>query len=432
MHENNGNRTLIRLCVLAVLVLLAGGTLGHSVSGRPSAATAAPDAASVLQWNMYASNAIVVVAAQPPHVSLLSFAMVQGAVYDAVNAIEGGYQPYLVSPNADGTESIDAAVAAAAFNVLADLFPSQEPDLQALYDASLDPIPDGDSKTAGIAIGEAAAAAMIAAREDDGRGGPGGFTTGTEPGEWRPAPPSFGNDPAAWVANVHPFLMDSPDQFRSKGPNALNAGSYTKDFNEVKAVGAIDSTTRTADQTEAARFWGATHPPALWNQIFRTIAEDKALDPAEAARMLAMTNLAGADGIIACWDSKAHWTFWRPITAIHEAGNDGNPHTTPDPSWAPLLLTPPYPDHPAGHPCVSGAIVEALRTFFGTNKIGFTAFSAGSGTERSFTRLYHVIDEIIDARVWSGIHFRTADLAGAQIGKNVGKWLGKHYFQPVP
>lgn len=431
MNKNKVGRKLFRFCVLAVIVALAGGALSSSLSGRTPAATAGPDASAVLQWNMHASNAIVVVAGQPPHVSLLSFAMVQGAVYDAVNAIEGGYQPYLVSPPADGTESVDAAVAAAAFNVLADLFPSQEPDLQDLYDSSLDLIPDGASKTAGIAIGEAAAAAMIDAREDDGRGGPGGFNTGTEPGEWRPTPPGFVNDPAAWIADVLPFLMQSPDQFRSKAPDSLNTGSYTKDFNEVKEVGAIDSTTRTDDQTEAARFWGAFHPPALWNQIFRAIAADRGLDSAGAARMLAMTSLAGADGIIACWDSKAHWIFWRPSTAIHEAANDGNRHTEPDPDWEPLLPNPPYPDHPSGHTCVSGAFVETLRSFFGTHKISFSMFSPGSGTERSFTRLDDVIDEIIDARVWAGIHFRTADVDGAVIGKDVAKWLRKHYFQPV-
>ena len=408
---------------------LVAAVLGSSLPGA-APALASSDADSVIEWNLIASNSIVGVARQPPHSAIFSFAMVQGAVYDAVTAIEGGYEPYLSSPAADGTESTDAAVATAAYRVLIGIFPAQQATLEPLYAASLADVPAGASKEAGIDIGEATAAAMLADRTGDGRGGALVFELGDEPGEWRPAPPLFGLDPASWAGNVRPFLMDSADQFRSDGPNPLTSTSYAEDFNEVKSVGASNSSTRTADQTDSAIFW-QDHGIALWNRIQRSLATGHALTGAEAARLLATTNLAGADGVIACWNDKNYWNFWRPITAIREAGSDGNPATVADPNWTPLFGTPPFPDHPSGHGCVSGAIVGTIQNFFGTDKIGFTAFSNNSQTTRSFDRLSHALKEIIDCRVWAGIHFRTADVHGSVIGKRVAHLLDASYFRPV-
>ncbi len=408
---------------------LIAAVLGSSLPGA-APALASSDADSVIEWNLIASNAIVGVARQPPHSAIFSFAMVQGAVYDAVTAIEGGYEPYLSSPAADGTESTDAAVATAAYRVLIGIFPAQQATLEPLYAASLADVPAGASKQAGIDIGEATAAAMLADRTGDGRGGALVFEIGDEPGEWRPALPLFGLDPASWAGNVRPFLMDSADQFRSDGPNPLTSTSYAEDFNEVKSVGASNSSTRTADQTDSAIFW-QDHGIALWNRIQRSLATSHGLTGAEAARLLATTNLAGADGVIACWNDKNYWNFWRPITAIREAGSDGNPATVADPNWTPLFGTPPFPDHPSGHGCVSGAIVGTIQNFFGTDKIGFTAFSNNSQTTRSFARLSHALKEIIDCRVWAGIHFRTADVHGSVIGKRVAHLLDASYFRPV-
>ncbi len=376
--------------------------------------------------------------------------MVQGAVYDAVNAIEGGHEPYLVAPVADPSYSKRAATASAAYRVLIGLFPTQQATLQPLYEASLGGLADGPAKTGGVQVGAAAAGAMLAARANDGRGGPFTFDFGTEPGEWRLAPPQgptgiVSRDPAPWVANVRPFLVPNVGMLRTDGPDTLSSASYAKDFNEVKEVGSLSSTSRTADQTAAAIFW-QDHGLAIWNRVFRELAASEQLTLAESARLLAMTSLAAADGAIGCWNDKYHWSFWRPITAIREAASDGNPATEADPAWLPLfdptvpvsgppLVTPGFPDHPSGHTCISGAIVHTLRDFFGTDKVDFTATSNKCSPApcppRSFSRPSRALKEIIDARVWGGIHFRTADVQGAVLGKKVAQHLDKHYFQPV-
>jgi hypothetical protein len=263
--------------------------------------------------------------------------MVQGAVYDAGNAIDGGHQPYIASPAADPGDSKEAAVAAAAFNVLVGLFPSQQATLQSTYDAYIANLPPGPATHGGVAVGEASAAAILAAaRANDGRGGPFTFDLGTDPGEWRPTPPNFALDPAPWAGNVRPFLVPDVELLRTKGPYALTSKAYARDFNEVKRIGSLTSTKRTADQTAASIFW-QDNGVAIWNRVFRALATDHGLDLVDSARMLAMANLAGADGVIGCWNDKYYWNFWRPITAIREAANDGNPATDPDPTWTPLF-----------------------------------------------------------------------------------------------
>jgi hypothetical protein len=179
-----------------------------------------------------------------------------------------------------------------------------------------------------------------------------------------------------------------------------------------------------------ARFW-AEHAPAMWSRVFRQLSADHSLGTAENSRFFAMMYLTAADAAISCWDDKAHWGFWRPITAVREAETDGNTRTEADADWLPLIATPPYPEHPSGHGCVSSSIVESLRDFFGTDRAMFSATSATSGTTRSFTRFSQAIEEIIEARVYSGIHFRSADEQGARIGKQVARWRERHYFDPV-
>ena len=237
---------------------------------------------------------------------------------------------------------------------------------------------------------------MLAARANDGRNAPFDLPIGSEPGAWRPTPPTFAGDPAPWVGNVRPFVVPSAAMIRSDAPNPLTSGEYAEDFNEVKQLGALASTTRTADQTEAAIFW-QDHGPALWNRVLRALSATRGLGITDSARLFASANLASADGAIGCWESKYHWKFWRPITAIREAETDGNPATEADPAWTPLfdpatpqfgtpLVTPGFPEHPSGHGCISGAIVHTLQDFFGTDKIAFSAFSNKSCTTRSFDR----------------------------------------------
>jgi hypothetical protein len=402
--------------------------------------TAAAHADAVTDWSFYA-NAAIFSTGPPAHAAVLSTAMVQGAVYDAVNAIAGGYGTYLPTPAADPTFSQDAAAATAAFRVVAALVPSQLVVLQTRYDASLAAIPDGPEKDGGIAVGEAAAAAMLAERANDGRNGPFTFVLGTAPGEWRKSPPLFLLDGAPWVGNVTPFLLPNAAMLRSDGPNALTSDAYAEDFDEVKSLGSLTSTTRTADQTMAAIFWQA-QPGALYGGVMRSLSARFGLSTAENARLFAMTSLAAADGAIACWNDKSYWNFWRPIEAIREAASDGNPATEADPSWTPLfdpstptlpaLSTPGFPDHPSGHSCVSSATLNAMQEFFGTDKIAFDIVSSRFPTQpRHFERFSDALKEVIDARVWGGIHFRTADTQGAVIGKKVAKWERQHFFQRV-
>src|SRR5438094_7214913 len=322
----NSLTQLKKILILPILIALAVVTL---VSPRVARADAVTD------WNLIASTAIVTTAAQPPPVSALSFAMVQGAVYDAVNAIDRGHQPYLVQPASNPTDSKEAATATAAYQVLIGLFPSQQPTLQPQYDAYIAALPDNPSgsKAAGIAIGEATASAMLTARMNDERFGPTPtpYPSPAPPGIWRPTPPNFLNDPAAWVGDVLPFLVPNVEMLRTDGPNSLTSAEYAEDFNEVKELGSLTSTTRTPDQTDAAIFW-QDHAVALWNGTFRTLAASQGLDIVKSARLFAMENLAAADAQIGCWNDKYYWQFWRPITAIREADTDGNPATEADPS----------------------------------------------------------------------------------------------------
>jgi PAP2 superfamily len=452
-----------RIARLTATALLAVAVVG----GLPKSARAQPAGNTAIDWNAIASTAIMAAApqgaGQPPHAAPLSLAMVQGAVYDAVNAIDGGHQPYLVAPQVDPGASKEAAAATAAFCVLAGpsvadptvpcelpgLFPGQFSALKPAYDASLASIPDGSAEDDGAEVGEVAATAMLAARANDGRFGPFMFPEGFDPGEWRLAPPQgaaaiVARDPAPWVGFVKPFLVPNVEMLRTDGPNALTSAAYADDFNKVKKLGSLTSTKRTADQTAAAIFWQDSGP-AIWNRVYRSLATSRGLDIADSARLFAMTNLAAADGSIGCWNDKAYWSFWRPITAIREAASDDNPATLADSTWLPLfdpsvsvsgapLVTPGFPDHPAGHTCISGATVHALQAFFGTDEISFTATSNKCAPapcpNRTFDRFSDALKEIIDARVWGGIHFRTADVQGAALGKKVARYLREHYFQP--
>jgi hypothetical protein len=385
---------------------------------------------TVTEWNMNAASAIFVTAAQPPQLSVPHLAMVHGAIYDAVNAIDGGHEGYLISSRvATPFDSKEAAAATAAYRMLLNIVPGQKAILDAQYAASLAGIADGSSKTRGIAVGEAAAAAMIAFRTDDGRFGAFRFDVGSTAGVWRPVLPAFVNDPNAWLKDVKPFLIESSSQFRSKGPLRLTGRKYAREFAEVKLVGSLTSTTRTADQTLAARYW-AENPPATWSRIFRTLSAQQGLSIAENARLFAMLYMTATDALISVWDDKAFWNFWRPITAIREADTDGNPATEPDPGWLPLIANPPYPEHPSGHTGLSGSIVATLQDFFGTDRMAWSDTN-NAGLTRSFTRFSHAIHEIVGARIWSGIHFRTADEQGARIGRQVAKWRDRHYFRPL-
>jgi hypothetical protein len=418
----------------AALILVVTAAATFTLPG-----TARGDA--VTQWNLYA-NASIFATTPASHLAQVKTAIVQAAVYDAVNSIAGGYRPYLATtPAADPMYSQDAAAATAAFLVASALTPSWLATLQGEYDTYLATIDPGAAKDGGIAVGEAAANAILAARANDGRGGAFTFVFGTTPGVWRKSPPLYLADPAPWVGNVTPFMLRSPSQLRTEGPNKLTSEQYAKDFNEVKAIGSLTSTTRTPDQTMAAIFWQSP-PGGLYAQVMRAISAQKGLSTADNARLFARVSLAAADGAIACWNDKYYWNFWRPTDAIRDTTSDGNPATVPDPNWLPLfdpstattpaLSTPAFPDHPSGHTCVSGAAFGVMKDFFHANNIAFDITSTRFPQQpRHFTSFSQALKEVIDARVWGGIHFRTADVQGAQLGNEVAAWEKQHFFQPV-
>jgi PAP2 superfamily len=373
---------------------------------------------------------------------VVHLAMVHGAIYDAVNAIDGGHEPYLSKPSAMPMDSKDAAVAAAAHDVLVGVLttpttlpPGTPPaTLESDYAAALAAIPDGPAKTGGVKVGQAAAKAMLDARASDGRRGPFRFIAGSGVGQWRPELPSFISDPNAWLKDVTPFTVKDGSQFGSDPPYALTSKKYAREFNEVKALGRDTNSTRTQAQTDQALFY-FPNPVRLWSSIARTLATQEGLSTVDSARYYAMTFMAAADSLITVWNDKAKFSFWRPITAIREAANDGNPWTSPptaaEGAWLPQSATPPYPEHPSGHSSLAGAVTETARLFFGTDDIAFSATNPDPGPTRSFTSLSQARQEVVDARVWEGIHFRHADEAGAKIGRKVAKWIDRKFFGPV-
>jgi len=432
----------------AVLVALAAVTLTSAAAAGPNGAKQQDSAVS--EWNAIA-QAETVLLRPTAHGQLRGIAMVQGAVYDAVNAIDRSRKPYLLDPAKVGVgrqASVDTAAATAAYRVLLAITPEiRHAGLDSAYQTTLARVPDGPNREGGIRAGEAAAAAMLSARQNDGFMAAFTPVIGSEAGNWRPigwpATPVY--DPDGYVGNLKPFLIKSAAEFRTKGPNALTSDAYAKDFAEVKELGAIASKTRTADQTAAAVFWQFA-PIALYNPVLRDLAARFKLNTINEARLYANVNLAAEDAAIACWNDKYHYSFWRPRAAIREADSDGNPATVADPNWeslfapatptTPPLATPPFPDHPSGHGCVSGAVLQTLTDFFGRDKVSFTIVSGRSlnGTPippRRFETFSQARQEVIDARVWGGIHFRTADRQGAWLGRQLARDVRKNYFLPV-
>ncbi|MGH3080904.1 MAG: vanadium-dependent haloperoxidase [Gaiellaceae bacterium] len=416
-------------------------------------APAAAQANEVTTWNLIAVNTLAAIpgpAGGAGPAIQINLAMTHGAAYDAVNATEPRHhRPYLLKRRFSARASKEAAVATAAYRVLASIvstvpatiaFPNRTSLLQSLaaqYDASLAAISDSPFKRQGIGAGNAAAEAMIAARRDDGRFGPSQWVPNPAPGHWQPLLNPDGTqmlDPTPWVGGVRPFLLQSPSQFRTAGPQALSSAAWAAEFNEVKALGSVNSAVRTPEQTHIALFWqsagGAT---LLWNGVERRLIDSGSLglDIVESARLFAMTNLSGADAGINCWNDKYYWDFWRPWDAIPRAAEDGNPATEPDPAWR-ALLTAPYPDHPSGHLCFDGSHLRVLHLFFGTDEIGFDVTSSRFPTEpRHFDRFSDPLEEIIEARIWAGLHFRTADVQAELLGRNVANYAANNYFQPV-
>jgi hypothetical protein len=287
----------------------------------------------------------------------------------------------------------------------------------------------------GVAVGQQAAAGIIALRANDGSfpPNPTPFTGGTDPGVWRPTPPTFAPMVTVWVATVMPFALRSPDQFRAPPPPALTSHRYTENYNEVKALGAFSNSARTPEQTDLALFWAANYQ-ALWNQALRDLVDAHVHNIAESARLFALANLAMADAVITVWDSKVHYLLWRPVTAIQEGDNDGNPETVGDPTWLPLIATPFYPDYTSGANGVTAAVTRSLALFFGTDHMNFSLTTnnpAALQQTRTYSRFSEAAVEVVNARIYEGIHFRFADVEARKQGRHVAQWVFSHFLRPM-
>ena len=395
-----------------------------------------------------------------------TMAMMHLAVHDALNAIERRYESYLYDIDrpfkphypaglADPAATANAAIAAAARDVLVGVIPDWgKPEqrtkalalVESAYTTALAKLPEGLSKKHGVAVGQSAAAAMIAARKTDGSSAPSHYTPGTAPGKWRPHPnPVPPNplipDPALAVGNwppilpqwgqVAPFTMVAPWQYRLPGPPVLASPQYAQDYEEVKRLGGKNSTARTPEQSEIARYWYEGSPQG-WSRIARLVAAQHALDLWDSARLLALVNAAITDGFIAGFDTRYLYDLWRPVTAIRAGDTDGNDATAADPTWETLLNTPPIPDYPSTHSVSGGAAAAVLTRFFGSDQIGFSMTSGApfAGITRSFKSFSQASQENADSRVYAGIHFRTACRDGIKLGEQIGRRTFTHYLLP--
>jgi hypothetical protein len=405
---------------LALVVVLALGSTGTS-----AAPAAAPGENAVLYWSGVAANAIVV--GRAPASSAVLGGMVHGAMYDAVASVEGGLKPFATGVTAPPGASADAAVAQAARDVLVARVSGQAAPLQVAYDAFMASIPDGPAKDAGKAVGTAAAAGMLAMRMGDRYDDPNVYVQQPPgPGVFEPIAPTPPVDPK--LAFVRPFTYASPSDYRPGPPAELTSKRYAEDVAELQKYGRFDSTFRTALQTETVRF----HTEQTYLQFSRTLRElalARGLDLRESARLLGYVNVATADTMIACWEAKYYYNFWRPNHAIQRADTDGNPATTKDTTWLPLIVGN-HPEYPSGHSCFTSSVTESLRQYFGTKRIKLviTSLAPGAGPPRTFNNLDELVADVENARVWGGLHYRSTVEKSAKHFPRIAKDVGKQYF----
>ena len=395
----------------------------------------------VVDWNVFTAQAIATAgsSARPSPANVFDYAMVHLAMHDAIQAIQGRFNRYCATvPNGSGSPI--AAAATAAHDVLVSLFPAQTATLNSEYDTYLASL--GLAGNPGVLAGQQAAACILDLREGDGRypANPEAFYGGTGLGEWRPTSFLPGTPPVPvpmltpWVATVTPFAIKDPAQFRaSPPPPHLTSGKYAKDYNEVKAMGSLVNSARSAEQTDVAYFF-SDNSILLWTRVLRSVTTTYLGDIGDSARLFALTYMAVSDAYITSWDSKRYWNFWRPITAIHEGDHDGNAQTAGDPAWQSLITTPNYPDYTSGANVNSGAVTTMLANFFGTDKMTFAMTSNVAQVvqkTRNYSRFSDAAADVVDARVYLGIHFRFADIVARRQGSHVANWTFSHFLRPV-
>lgn len=416
--------------LLTAAVVASACLLVPAVVAVPS--HAAPDVASdpavITEWNAIAQRTIITENGTPVQSSPLYFSFVSIAMYDAVVTIEGGFEPYIEQPRAHAHASPEVAAATAAFRVLSHYFPASAANLTTDYANSLADIPLGVGMVHGKRVGEAAAAAIIAVRADDGRGDT-SITLDVAPdvGVWRPTPDAFAPMVLPWLGFVTPIALDSPTQIPLDGPDDVDSDAYTQDFNEVKAYGAKEGSARSPEQTLTTKFWNF-NPVLQMQMAMREQVAERGLDIVEGSRAFALLSTSTADALISCWRGKYDMPYWRPITGIRLAADDGNDATEPDEDWTPLLVTPAYPDYPSGHACHTGAASGTFAYLFGADSIDLDVFSGGTGTTRHYDSASTLDEETMNVRIWQGIHFRTAMTDGNALGHAVAEWTASNFF----
>jgi hypothetical protein len=422
---------------MRTLTVAAVATTALAVAGLavcPAAAAAKehqPSPAAVLAWNQIAVQTGLT-ATQTNQEAIMRLAYTQAAVFDAVDAVDGGYQPYAQHLDTHGSTDGDAAVAAAAHRTLVRLFPGQRATLDQAYATALAGIPDGHPKSRGVALGEAAAGGVQQARANDGFQAAVPYTFGSGPGVWVLPTDNPVTTPATpWAAKMTPFILKAANQYRPGPPPALTSAEYTASYTETKDYGSATGSLRTPAQTDTALFWGLGRPDAQYNAAVRGLITSHGLARVQAGRALALTNLIAADAYIACFDGKYTYSAWRPYTAIRAADTDHNPATTADPTWTPLVRTPNHPEYPANHSCVTTSFASTVDNLLGPANFAITVPAApAAAPDRQYTSSTQLITEIANARIWDGVHFRYSTDAGTTIGRSVAHYDYQHGLQP--
>jgi PAP2 superfamily len=409
--------------ILVALILSA-----PDARARAHAAGALPASAVLDEWG----NRFMSLGASVPENSLrtqIRTTIAQFAMFDAVNAVlDGPYRPFASKPAALPGASPDAAAIAAAYIVALNEFPTKTATIVSAYTASIGALSaSAGAITAGIAAGEAAANAVLTARIGDHRNDPEleGYTPGDGPGTWTPTPPAFANPQTPFLRFVTPFGYEDPARFRPHAPPALDSSTYAIDYNESKDVGRATATSRTAEQSATALFWSPS-ASAMWSANVRSLASS--MDLLTAARFEAIGIAAVSNGLIAGWDAKYAYKFWRPVSAIHAGDTDGNSETEVDAAWTPFLVTPSHPEYPAAHTTVGASALGFYTVWFGTDQFPL-AFQGNGGAVRYYTSVNEIHAEEGNARVWGGMHWRNSTEVGTAVGSRVGKYTATHLLK---
>jgi len=382
----------------------------------------------ITDWDEKAVGIVQSGTGPPPPLGFRTMAILHTAMFDAVNSIQPRYKPYKVRLAATPDTSKEAAAAAAAAAVLIKLFPDAAADVQSTLTTYLTTLPDGEAKSKGVELGQEVAAKALEARDKDGATTADAYRPKTKPGAYIPTPITYG-----WaLATMTPFALESPSQFRAKPPPSLKSAEWARDYNEIKDFGAKNSTKRTARQTEDARFW-LVGGPLGYDQLPRQIVIAKNMDLLDSARFMALFSVATADAVIAVFDAKYKYEFWRPITAIRNGDIDGNPATERDATWQPIDATPMHPEYPCAHCILSSSVAAVIKGYLGSDEIPEVSLTSPflPGVTHQFTNLRAFSDEIANARICAGFHYRFSTIAGREMGQKIGTFVVRSVMQPT-